>query len=541
MIRLSDDTRSDDFPVIASNPANREEVWVAWTSYGGRRDEIHLTRRNPDTGEWGTWNLVPGVSGDVWRPSLIVTAERAWIIWSQQDLYAANFDLFGRWFDGHQWGPLVQLTSNPEGDFDQTATVDDQGRLHLAWQSFRGGQSEIFYRRYDLAGWGPEVQVSEHPANDWAPSLGVDSRGTAWVAWDTYREGNYDVVLKPVHDGRPGKLQVVAGSGQFEARPSLLVDREDRVWVAYEVGEYGWGKDQGLLVDPNRTPGAMLNLHHQVKVRVMGPPVREAEPEIASLFPPRRWKVFVQTDRPHLSHPILWMNGKGRIHLAVRKLERPENGSEYWRPYLLSMTRAGWSPPVAFPYSVGRIAMYGAGAPAPGSGLWVSWTRDHFPTFRSAVIPPTETMIENVYAARFVSEGGRGVRRGDSFEAAFQVREAGHGSELEDVGRIRDWRTRVGGKSLQILRGDTHRHTEFSLDLRGVPDGSVLDFYRYMLDAASMDFGLISDHQYGADREYWWWLEEKLADLFHSVWGRPGRETRRRRPAIFRSSDTSAR
>ena len=123
--------------------------------------------------------------------------------------------------------------------------VDDQGRLHLAWQSFREGQLEIFYRRHDLAGWGPEVQVSESPANDWAPSLAVDSRGTAWVAWDTYREGNYDVVLKPVLDARPGKLQVVAGSGQFEARPSLLVDREDRVWVAYEVGEYGWGKDQG--------------------------------------------------------------------------------------------------------------------------------------------------------------------------------------------------------------------------------------------------------------------------------------------------------
>ena len=335
MIRLSDDTRSDDFPVIASNPGNREEVWVAWTSYGGRRDEIRLSRHDPDTGRWGTWNPVPGVSGDVWRPSLIVTGERVWIIWSQQDLYAANFDLYARWFDGRQWGPLVRLSSNPQGDFDQTATVDAQGRLHLAWQSFREGQSEIFYRRHDVAGWSPEVQVSASPANDWAPSLAVDSRGTGWVAWDTYREGNYDVVVKPVKDGRPGKLQVVAGSGQFEARPSLLVDREDRVWVAYEVGEHRWGKDQGRLVNPNRTPGAMLNLHRQVKVRVMGRPVFEAKPEIASLFPPRRWKVFV----------------------------------------------------------------------------------------------------------------------------------------------------------------------------------------RYMLDAASMDFGLISDHQYGADREYWWWLEEKLADLFHSPTG----------------------
>jgi hypothetical protein len=31
-----------------------------------------------------------------------------------------------------------------------------------------------------------------------------------------------------------------------------------------------------------------------------------------------------------------------------------------------------------------------------------------------------------------------------------------------------------------------------------------------------MDWGLVSDHQYGCDREYWWWLTEKAADLFHS-------------------------
>lgn len=54
------------------------------------------------------------------------------------------------------------------------------------------------------------------------------------------------------------------------------------------------------------------------------------------------------------------------------------------------------------------------------------------------------------------------------------------------------------------------------MDLRGSPDGSILDFYRYMLDAAAMDWGFISDHQYGADRTYWWWLTEKAADLFHT-------------------------
>ncbi len=70
LIRLSDDTDSDDFPAIASNPRDRDEAWVAWTSYSGRRDEIRLARRNPVTGRWGTWNLVPGVSGSNLRSSV---------------------------------------------------------------------------------------------------------------------------------------------------------------------------------------------------------------------------------------------------------------------------------------------------------------------------------------------------------------------------------------------------------------------------------------------------------------------------------------
>ena len=82
--------------------------------------------------------------------------------------------------------------------------------------------------------------------------------------------------------------------------------------------------------------------------------------------------------------------------------------------------------------------------------------------------------------------------------------------------RIRDYRVRVAGRQLRILRGNTHRHTQLSMDLRASPDGSVQDCYRYMLDAGAMDWGFISDHQYGADRSYWWWLTEEAADLFHT-------------------------
>src|SRR6185369_16902435 len=77
--------------------------------------------------------------------------------------------------------------------------------------------------------------------------------------------------------------------------------------------------------------------------------------------------------------------------------------------------------------------------------------------------------------------------------AAATVRpQAMHPNESADVARMRAWRTTAQGVNYRIVRGDFHRHTEISYD--GAGDGSVEDYYRYMLDGAAMDTGIIADH-----------------------------------------------
>ena len=62
-------------------------------------------------------------------------------------------------------------------------------------------------------------------------------------------------------------------------------------------------------------------------------------------------------------------------------------------------------------------------------------------------------------------------------------------------------------KQLRILRGDFHRHTEYSVD--GTRDGSLADAYRYMIDAASLDWGGCCDNENGGGHEYFWWTQQK--------------------------------
>ena len=520
-IRLSDDFRNDDYPFILSNPDSRDEVWMVWTSYSGRRDRLQLARRDPATGTWGPWNPVPGVNGDVWRPSLAFDRhQRLWVVWAQpQRLFEdePNFDLYGRWFDGERWGRLERLTSAPGSDFNHALARAGDGSLHLVWQGLRGGQTDILHRSYEGDSWSRERRISDSPRNDWTPDLALDSEGAVWIAWDSYHNGDYDVFLRRLHADRLGPVLTVAATPFFEARPSVAVDAEDRIWIAYELGEAGWGKDQGLLVDRERQPGSMLNRERTVAVRILeGNELIAAAPELGGFFPERRRLHYTKTPNPSLSAPKLAVDDRGRVSLLLRAMESSGGYAQYWRLYVTTMGADGWDAPVAVPWSVGRLSMSASATPSADGGLWLGWARDNYPTFSAMITLPEETVVENVYAARWEPTTAPGARTEAPQAPPFPERPTGHEREDEDVARVRAWRTRVDGEDLQILRGDTHRHTELSPDLRGVPDGSVMDFYRYMIDAAAMDFGLISDHQNGGELEYWWWLEEKLADLFHT-------------------------
>ena len=90
-----------------------------------------------------------------------------------------------------------------------------------------------------------------------------------------------------------------------------------------------------------------------------------------------------------------------------------------------------------------------------------------------------------------------------------------HPNETQDLETIRNYEIVSGGKTYKIYRGDTHRHTEFSMD--GFNDGSLLQAYRYAIDAASLDFYANSEHNYlgGPDVEYHDFLLQQFADCFH--------------------------
>ncbi len=67
-----------------------------------------------------------------------------------------------------------------------------------------------------------------------------------------------------------------------------------------------------------------------------------------------------------------------------------------------------------------------------------------------------------------------------------------HPNESDDKARLRAYRIEAGGKTLQLVRGEFHRHTEFTSHRD--QDGLLEDTWRYALDAADLDWMGNGDH-----------------------------------------------
>ena len=91
---------------------------------------------------------------------------------------------------------------------------------------------------------GPTA-LSSSRANEWNPAIAASPDGRITVAWDSYRNGNYDIIVRTASNGAWGNETSTIASPRYEAYPSVAYDPTGRLWLAYEEGSERWGKDFG--------------------------------------------------------------------------------------------------------------------------------------------------------------------------------------------------------------------------------------------------------------------------------------------------------
>ncbi|MBI1789183.1 MAG: DUF3604 domain-containing protein [Acidobacteria bacterium] len=473
------------------------EVWVAWVAFKDNASTV-LARRF-DGAAWEPAQQVAPRAGDIFLAKMGRDAKgRPWVVWSEQ--VDGNWDLYGRRLGD---AAVERLTTDPQPDIHHQMATDSKGNLWLVWQGFRNGKSGIFARRYDGGKWSEAERVSVSPANDWEPAIAADGEGRVYVAWDTYDQGNYDVLMRTWAAGRWSDPAPVAATPKYEAHVSLACDRQNRLWAAWNESGMQWGKDAGFLVKKEAT---RLYQSRWIGLAVYaGGAWREPAP-------------LPEETREYSDFPIIQMDGAGRPWLFYRRRmvkfqdvhsNTPAHRAA-WEIFGSAYDGAGWTAPVAFPSSAGRMDMRGGFASDGRGNLYAAWATDNR-DFEEFLFQHAD-----VYAARLPALGGA------AGELKLQPRAAPalktfpvHEAEAEDLARIRGYRIDSGGQAYRIYRGDTHRHTEFSMD--GNNDGSLQQTYRYAMDAAELDYLGVSDHNQlgGPDIEYVRYLQQQMADLLY--------------------------
>ncbi len=485
-----------DFPSLLSSASG--SLWVAWQEYRDDADAVCVRKRVGDT--WGpVFVLIRGA--DVLETAVGEDAVgRIWVIWSMQ--VDGNWDLYGRFLEESGWSSVKRLTEDPSPDAYHRVVSDSGGYLWVFWQRTVGDYSQIFTKSFDGQQWSEETLVSQGESasgNNWLPAAAAGSDGSIAVAWDGYASGNYDVYLRRFRNGAWGKVQAVTDSERFEAHPAVAVDEKNRVWLAWEESGPEWGKDTGKLAI---SQGVGLHQGRSIRVVCLEGDKMRAPAGLLSDVLPGNW------DLPHLA-----IDSDGSPWLFLRRMSsrRPDSpGTVYWPRWDIFCTRyngSQWGELMSVPHSSGRKNMRPSSTLDSEGRLWAVWPTDN----RS-----TKFHLQQhgqILVGRFDSPSLSSALELKAYESEPSPQfDRIHPDEAKEVERIRSYRIQLGGKSYSIYRGDMHRHTDLSMD--GGRDGSLLDTYRYALDAARLDFLGITDHNDDVEEPYSWWLSQKVADCF---------------------------
>jgi len=182
--------------------------------------------------------------------------------------------------------------------------------------------------------------------------------------------------------------------------------------------------------------------------------------------------------------------------------------SIYWEHFLTRLDGNRWMEPIPLPNSWTRKSTR-MGLAAAGGRLWAFWPSESR-NYAFASRPHSSRVL----AGSLVPPPATAPLVLSAYRPAADPAPRGHPDEPGDITRLRNHRVKVGDEILRIVRGDLHRHTELSQDVGGLDDGSLPEFYRYMIDAAGMDFGASTDHQAGGT-DYWNAITLKMADMYH--------------------------
>jgi hypothetical protein len=506
----------DTQPALALDASARP--WVAWVANTEEAGDVLLAAPR-GAEEWDAPEQITPEPGMYLRPLLVASGDELVAIWTAT---GAETGIWSARRSADGWSAPERAT--PDGHhLNPEACVGADGRVWMAWQAQTGAGFDLYLAHDDGAGWSEPQRLTEHPGNDWDPSLVCDSAGTVWITWSAFRDFDYDLYLASFADGELSAARRLTDHAAYDLHPAVAVDAKDRLWIAWDR----------VLIPDHGSSGKVVEVDGRVLNR---PPPEAVKPELALLcvdagerFTPEQAPLIgpVTHHVTNSAFPRVVADDVGGIWVVYRawtfKHESPR--VFWWDVAVTRYTGSGWSAVEILPYSDGNLEE--PSIAANGASVWIAAEMEHRRTAPDDSLHPEDGPDSYIYSHRwpylpqglngevYVSRLGAGptapapvVRPAPALSsepgplaASAQLREAvRHEVEYE-------------GETLQVLFGDTHRHSNVSRCKAG-RDATVIDAHRFAIDVHRYDFHVVSDHS-NHTSDFNWWSIQKLVDLYY--------------------------
>ena len=373
--------------------------------------------------------------------------------------------------------------------------------------------------------------------NAWDPTITFHDE--LWhLAWSNFFEGDYDVYYQSEQNKEPPMR--ISSRGKYDLHPWITSNQG--LWITWDAVEIPGHANSGSTTITGANPQHKIPSNYGagqkswIEVRVIAPGIGLAtlgDPQ-QEIVPPDGYKTG------HAALPKIAVSADGTPWIIYRALHDqhgswlPKGGTSYYwdliaRPYLSDH----WGPPRRFAQSDGYLEE--ASIAAGPDATWVVFGGEGRIGSRERLLHAKEHQNKkkpdphNHHSDYF----GRVGCNGEVFLSRLPKHDLIGDLTLSDVDLLEfenrelpsrlpraPYSVKAGGKTYTLFWGDTHRHSNVSrcsVGLEPTPD----DLYRYGDDICNYDFFALSDHgeqfqDTTADSsQYYWWLNLKLADLYH--------------------------
>jgi len=221
-----------------------DRIWV-WDPEAGAeipQDDIFYKTSSDGGSTWTADTRLTTNTKDDSNPSVTqVTDGKIWVTFVSNRLDPRDIYYKTSSNGGSTWSADTQLTTYSGDDWAPSITQTGDGKIWVMFHSQRNGNWDIYYKTTSNRGvnWTPDIRLTDHPDVDVVPSITQTAEGKIWVAFASYRAGNYDIWYKVKILGD------VNSDGVVDIFDALSV----RVAFGSKPGDLNWNPDADLFED----------------------------------------------------------------------------------------------------------------------------------------------------------------------------------------------------------------------------------------------------------------------------------------------------